>query len=315
MKQRLLICGVIVTLLSPCTFAIKYRPDVDASAHLLQGKNYESTGRINTGTTIGTGTLIGDRWLLTAGHLIDGTAASTQVTFESSTGATSTYQVAEQYVHPLFSSVGFSPAYDIGLYKLDAPVVGIQAVELYDPSAFPSAFVPGQFDFAGYGLSGAAGATGGYDGNRRWGENWVEDFIDADGNLASDGGPVGDPAMWVSYFDGPGSGFEIGNEAIAARGDSGGGWYLDNGGSALLFAITSFSTTDFGSVIDPDGLPANGNLSDIKEPGFDDFMAGVAIGNHLDWINGTMAVPDSSSTFYLLGLGMLGLLGIRRQRR
>lgn len=308
MKTRLLFCGVIVTLSAPLSHAIKYRHDADPNTHLNEGKNYENIALIDTGTTKATGTLIGDRWLLTAAHIMDGTAASTQVTFEDSSGTQTNFKVVEQYIHPNFSGGG-APFYDIGLYKLDAPVTGVTAAELFDPSTSVSGYPvvdSTRFDLAGYGLHGSAAGTGAFDGERRWGENMVEGY---EGTIGPD---AGDPLLWYSYFDAPGSGFAIANEAIAAAGDSGGGWFFNDGGTETLFALSIFSSIS--GVIVPDGLPSDGNLDGVGYPSYGDFMVGLNIDPHLDWINETMAVPDAGSSWLLLGGSLATLFAIRRRQ-
>lgn len=307
MKTRLIFCAVCATLLTPLSQAIKYNeiPGSDA-IHLDRGKAYENVALVNTGTTLASGTLIGDRWILTAGHVMDGTAASTNVTFETSAGVRSTYGVIEQYIHPVFESLGV-PFFDLGLYKLDKAVSGIAAAQLFDPSQSSSGFpIVGEtrFDMAGFGLHGAGNGSVDYDGQRRWGENLVEGF----GGLLSDGSianGAGDPLVWLSYFDELASPFSIGQESIATRGDSGGGWFFDDGGSQKLFAISVRSSDDF------DGLPVSGGVSGIPYPNYGDSMEGISLHRHLDWIQQTTKVPDASSTFALLGLGFIGLLGGR----
>lgn len=139
--------------------------------------------------------------------------------------------------------------------------------------------------------------------------------MDELGTFLLSGSPVGSPALWVSYFDAPFSIFGASpNEAIAAPGDSGGGWFYNNGGVNTLFALNTFSS--FGSVIVDDGIPSSGSIVGLGDPSYGDFMAGVSLDRHYDWIQSTItAVPDSTSTFVLLGVGLFGVAGFRMRKR
>ncbi len=337
MISRLLVGTVLSSLLLSPVFGVKYRDAGTPEIHLENGAQYDNVALVDTGSTLGSGTLIGDRWVLTAGHIIDGTAESTEVTFRNADGEDTVYGVTNQFIHSSFDGTEES-FFDIGLYQLDRAVEGVEKATLYNPfetqsSNLPAVLDPGRpntlvefsedeenlfkplgqtFDFAGFGLHGPGySESGSSDLQRRWGENVVEGWDGYEYDAFGD--TFGLPSLWLSYFDDDFSGFDLPKESIAAPGDSGGGWFFEHEGSALLFAISTFSSLS-GEIV-PDGLPSsNAGVLD-RAPVQDDYMAGVSLHNHLDWIYDTMdsgqPVPDSSSSILLLSGALLGLGFVR----
>ncbi|MCG8584104.1 MAG: trypsin-like serine protease, partial [Pirellulales bacterium] len=197
----------------------------------------------------GSGVYIGDGWVLTAAHVVDGTdfagANVSNWTFEL--GGTD-YDSDEVYINPDWSG-NLAAGNDIALVKLTEDVVGVEPAVLYglsDESGMTGTVV-------GYGQTGT-GLTGSVigAGTLRAGEN----TIDAVGPLFLPGGGLfAEPIMLID-FDDPGdpAASSLGDddplplEYLSAPGDSGGGLFVDVDGVTYLAGVTSFGLALDGTV-------------------------------------------------------------------
>ena len=150
---------------------------------------------------------------------------------------------------------------------------------------------------------------GDYDGVTRWGENQVEDIVDADGNPQSViiSGQVALGPLLRATFDANGGP----NEAMLSNGDSSGGIFMNDAGTWKLAGINyavdgPYNTSPTGTgflacIFDEGGLYKGGEGSWILTPDLPTKQAGAfymtRISARLDWIRsviGDPGVPESA---------------------
>lgn len=263
---------------------------LDAQGYRNEAAFHPMVGKVNgSGAFNGSGVLISNRWVLTAGHVAD-----------SKTGGSfsiggSSYTIQSAISHP--SHTRFSTSYDVGLLYLASPVEQIASATMIRLME-PSSLLGMEAVWAGHGLSGT-GLTG-----------WQSPFdfraftniIDGFTPFAGLPGP-----SFYSDFDSPGgSGNSLpGSDPQPTRlegnvtpGDSGGGVFITVDGQRYLVGINSY-TSGFAP-----GLNSKyGSLSGAADLHF-----------FHDWITqqtGIIPVPEPS----VVWLGALGALWVLRRRR
>jgi hypothetical protein len=190
--------------------AILIRHDKSDADYRRLGERYPAVGTFGRA---GTGALVGDRWVLSAAHVVAGMRRD--ATFDI--GGRS-YAIERRILHPAWQEMGAS---DIALVRLAEPVFGIEPLRIYrDTDEAGKTIV-----FVGFGGTGT-GETGPQrpeDGLKRGATNIV-DRADRD---------------WLYFdFDAPGSATDL--EGISGPGDSGGPAILDVGGVSYVVGVSVY---------------------------------------------------------------------------
>ena len=266
--------------------AIVIRHDVDDSAYLsFAQSDFGSVGRMifqDNGSMYwnGSGTLISDRWVLTAAHVAD-EAAGSDWFFDTGSG-TQRVQAEEVYYHPDWFNDQGSTNGDLALIRLSEAITDASYTPLYQGSTPYDTEVA----LVGYGGSGTGltGWTGGYDILRRAGTNVLEG-----------GDPYGWGEEFLSFdFDKPDLGEATNLEAMLMFGDSGGAVMTMVNGQWQLIGVNTFIAV---------------NSDDPLDYGmYGDLMGCTSVEFHRDWINSIIPTPGTITI--LSG----GLLLMRRRR-
>ena len=319
---------------SPRAAAGTIRHDRDPLQYLNYGAQHAAVGRFDIAKSepgfVASGTLIGDRWVLTAAHTFDN-ATSGQFTVGDQT-----YNVADWHTHPKWNG-NLRRGFDLTLVKLAEPVANVAPVPMYTGKREFGATA----SFAGFGRTGT-GVTGDqtYDGLKRAGQNVVDGTMGKAGLSFRNKLPK-DARLFVVDFDNPANAADnvIGApeptdlEYLISVGDSGGGAFADLGEGQVLIGVHSFAEI-------PDGK---------DDSDYGDVTGHVRVSSFAKWVNkmirrdaqtasarlgrqsaqsgefGRLLAPDDSATFAAGtavpepgALGLLcavGALLLRRQRR
>lgn len=187
--------------------AIIIRHDRDDARYRELGAGFTAVGAIGRA---GEGTLVGDRWVLTAAHVATNFRRSLGVTF-----ASTTYAVSEVIAHPDWRDGG---PHDIALVRLADPVPGIQPLTPFagrDEAGRTVTFV-------------GRGGTG--DG--RTGPQREDRIVRAATNVVDEA----DDHWLLFTFDEPPGGTDL--EGISGPGDSGGPALLQVDGAWRVAGIS-----------------------------------------------------------------------------
>jgi Trypsin len=266
---------------------------VNAQLYRDEAALYPSVGKAFGSGLIGSGVMISDRWVLTAGHIAQGKGAGDTY----NVGGVD-YVIQSSTLHPNFTTSSGSYAYDLGLLYLSAAVTGITPAAMLrlDPA---TSIIGKEATYVGTGFTGT-GQTGAQssDIERRAFTNKIE-FYGEQYELTN--------TSFVSDFDDPDGLFNRQQseraatrlEGAVAPGDSGGGVFITENGVRYLIGINSYS----GYVSLATSNSKYGGLS-----------GAVDLQQFHSWISSTTgitAVPEPS--VFLVGV-LGGLLGLRRRR-
>jgi hypothetical protein len=126
---------------------------LDPQAYRDEATLYPSVGMVTGSGFSGSGVLISDRWVLTAGHVSQGKGAGGVFNL----GGVN-YSIGSTILHPGYSTSGGSYSYDLGLLYLTTATTGIGAAEMLrlDP---PASILGREATYVGFGFTGT-GLTG-----------------------------------------------------------------------------------------------------------------------------------------------------------
>lgn len=271
-----------------CSSGATILDGVDPQAYRDKALLYEAVGQVTGAVFGGSGVLISDRWVLTAGHVAMG-----------KTGGTFTiggagYAVQASVTHPGYAFPNnFS---DLGLLHLASPVTGVAPAPLLGLTSsgqllgLEAAWVG--FGIGGTGTTGAQGAL-----DHRAFTNVIDVFGPSYGLTST---------AFIADFDNPDGSTNAPEssptatrlEGNVASGDSGGGVFVNVGDTRYLVGVISFTggfspgmNSRYGSI---------SGASDLQQ-----FHA---------WIydqTGIASVPEPSAAL----LGAIGALGLLHRRR
>ncbi len=204
---------------------------IDPQQYRDEASLYPSVAKVTGSIFGGSGVVIADRWVLTAGHIALGKTGGSVLV------GGNTYTVQSALVHPNYSY----PAnpYDIGLLYLSSAVTGVSPAKMLKLDG-PLSILGREATWVGHGLGGTglSGAASPLD--FRAFTNVIDVFGPAYGLTET---------AFVADFDHPdGSTTTSGSEPTATRlegnvtnGDSGGGVFITVDGVRYLVGINSFT--------------------------------------------------------------------------
>jgi secreted trypsin-like serine protease len=268
---------------------------------------WAGVGSLTVGDKSFTATLIDERHVITAAHVV-GNSSPSDITFNINADGDFSQRIVASAVHVNPNYHGFHPGLD-GLVHGDLAIVELsQAV----PKAIPvypiyqsELYQGAVLNFVGYGGAGD-GIVGDLPGSsphtKRLGENVADYFVP---------GSSGKPELFMFDFDGPTlssnhmGGGTLGNnvEATFASGDSGSPVFLNDDGHWYLAGVGTFVTRFKGS---PD-----------KNSLFGTGGGGIILSYYSGWITQTTSIlPEPSPmALWMPGVALIGLIVSLQSKR
>jgi hypothetical protein len=205
---------------------------LDAQAYRDEAALYPMVGKVSGAGFNGSGVLISNRWVLTAGHVAD-----------FKTGGSFNIGGANYTIQSYMTAPGhavFSTTYDVGLLYLSVPVSGIETATMLGFGT-PGALLGREATWVGNGLPGT-----GLNDDR--GSNEMRAFTNIiDGQTPRFGLPQ--PSFFADFDNPDGTSNSLNSAAMPTRlegnvtpGDSGGGVFITVDGKSYLVGINSYTS-------------------------------------------------------------------------
>jgi len=247
MMRRAILLFLLVIVVSTTSEAIVVRGDIQLLASVVDEKDYPEVVPILGGRAVGT--LIDDKWILTAAHVGQIVATSSSSDRDLTINGL-VRKVDQVFFHPSWNEeqLGEHDVIDLALLRLDRPVDDAQVAPLYCGSAEKGMVIT----IFGWGRTGDGTSTELVkDRLFRRGENMIDEVT---------------PRIRFD-FDEPTSPDATEYEAVSGPGDSGGPAFIDVQGISYLAGVSSFQQDEVSSEL-------YGVIENYER-----------VSRHLDWIN------------------------------